>query len=129
MTISLTAKVAAFCRQLGDDALRDLAREHKMAAEFDRAVAGIRAGEPDAAQLESDLDALDAMLADAIDQRLYPVSVREFESLPGADAGTGAQWWTCPQERCDGRGRVRPGQQPPVCGATGKHLVSRPLAR
>jgi hypothetical protein len=136
MDISLSEKVSAFCLQLGDNALRDLAHEQGMAAEFERAAAAIQAGRPDARlnahldnQLETDLDALDAMMVRAVDQRLYPMAVRNFDHLPGADAGTGAQWWTCPQGRCTGRGRVRPGQQPSICGGSGKPVVAQPLPR
>jgi hypothetical protein len=99
-----------------------------MAPEFERAAAAVSTGRIDA-QLETDLDALDAMVARAMGTGLYPVAVRGFAPLPGSGAGTGAQWWTCPQGRCDGRGRVLPGQQPPVCGATGEQLVPQLLLR
>ncbi len=126
MKIELTAKIAAFCRELDDTTLLDMAREQSMEAVYKRAEESLKAGRI-GPELEADLDLLDEMVRRAEGQGLYSAATRGYQPLPGGGAGTGAQWWTCPRSRCAGRGRVRPGQAPPVCGATGEQLVPGPL--
>lgn len=131
MGLGVRAKIAAFCRELGDESdgsLRNLAREHgpDMEAVFAQAEGDLRTGQV-SPRLEADLDALDAMLRQAEGQSLYPGATRGYQPLPGPGGGTGAQWWTCPRNRCAGRGRVRVAQQPPACAATGEPLVAGPL--
>jgi hypothetical protein len=129
MEITLTAKIAAFCRELGDesdDSLRALAREQNMESVFSRAEDSVKSGQITSA-LEVDLDALDAMVRKAEGQGLYPAATRGYTPLPGPGGSSGAQWWICPRNLCAGRGRVRAGQQPPVCAATGAQLVPGPL--
>lgn len=126
MVISVNEKVAAFCRELADSALRDIARDEGMEPVFLRAEESLKSGRVDAA-LAADIDALDAMVRRVEGQGLYPAATRGYEPLPGPGSGTGAQWWTCPREQCAGRGRVRPRQEAPVCGATGKQLVPGPF--
>lgn len=126
MGLSLSEKVAAFCRELGDDSLLDLARQNSLEQVFTRARTSLQNGRIDAA-LEADLDAIDAMARRAEGEGLYPAAVRGMPDWPGTGASTGAQWWACPAQRCAGRGRVRFGQQPPVCAATGQPLEPRPL--
>lgn len=127
--MDLPMKVAAFCRELGDTALADMARqESDMELVYRRAEQSLSAGRI-GPELEADLDALDAMARRVAGQGLYPSPTRSTYTgpLPGAVTGSGAQWWTCPQGRCAGRGRVKPGQDPPSCAATGESLVAGPL--
>ena len=126
MDVAIAVKVAAFCRELGDDTLRNLAHEHGLDREFLQARDAVRAGQigPD---LEADLDALHAMVTKAEGQGLYPAPVRQFTPLPGLSGTSGARWWICPRGNCAGRGRVRPGQDPPLCQAIGEPLVPGPL--
>jgi hypothetical protein len=126
MKIDLTMKIAAFCRELGDTTLQEMARQENKEAVYKRAEESLRAGRI-GPELEADLDVLDEMVRLVEGQGLYPGATRSYQPLPGGGAGTGAQWWTCPRNRCAGRGRVRAGQQPPVCGATGEQLVPGPL--
>lgn len=127
--MDLPMKAAAFCRELGDTALADMACQEKdMELVYRRAEQSLNAGRI-GPQLEADLDALDAMVRRAAGQGLYPSPTRITYpgSLPGAATGSGAQWWTCPRNWCAGRGRVKPGQEPPSCAAAGECLVARPL--
>ena len=126
MKINLAGKVSAFCRELGDTALLDAARKANMEPAYRRAEESLKAGET-GPPLEDDLDALDAMLQQAEGYGLYPRPTRDYTPLPGPGAGSGAQWWGCPRGWCSGRGRVRPGQQPPSCVAAGQSLVAGPL--
>jgi hypothetical protein len=130
MGISLIAKIAVFCRELGDDSddsLRAMAaRTQDMESVFTRAESDVQYGRVSAG-LEADLDSLDQMVKDAEGQGLYPAATRGYTPLPWQGGGSGAQWWTCPQTLCAGRGRVQAGQQPPVCAATGGQLVPGPL--
>jgi hypothetical protein len=126
MELSLPAKVAAFCRELGDDSLRDLARQENVEEVFLRAETSLKAGRI-GPELESDLDSLDAMVRRVEGQGLFLAASRGYAPLPMPGQSTGAQWWACPSDRCAGRGRVRPGQQAPVCAATGERLMARPL--
>jgi hypothetical protein len=125
MKTDLTAKITTFCRELGDTTLRDLARKRHQEKLLQRAADALKAGEIGPA-LEADLDALDAMVRQEYGQGLFVVT-RGFTPLPPYPAGTGAQWWTCPRNRCAGRGRVQPGQDPPECAATSEPLVPGPL--
>lgn len=124
--LSRPTKVAAFCRELDGDGLRDLARQEKLEEVFLRAQASLRQGRI-GPELEADLDSLDAMVKRVEGQGLYPAASRGYAPLPMPSESTGAQWWACPTGRCAGRGRVRPGQQAAVCAATGDRLVARPL--
>ena len=130
MKIDLAVKVAAFCRELGDSVLREMAHQQGGEAElaFQRAEESLRTGRPGPG-LEADLDSLDAMVRRVEGQSLYPAATRTFQPLPDPEPATGAQWWTCPSGRCAGRGRVRAGQATPVCAATGEPLVPGPLPR
>lgn len=127
MAIKPGAKIAAFCRELADGSLERPARDHdNVARALARAretfVAG-RIGQ----ELETELDELDRQLALATGDGLYPPLVR-YSPLPGAESGDGARWWTCPHGWCAGRGRVRPGQDPPpTCGADGTPLAAGPF--
>ncbi len=123
---SLDDKVAAFCRELEDSALRDIARARGKEPVFLSAEKALIAGQVDA-DLEAHLDSLDEMVRGLGGPGLYPGSLRDFRSLPGDNGTTGARWWTCPSGRCAGRGRVRPGDKTPVCAATGEQLVPGPL--
>jgi hypothetical protein len=126
MGLSLPEKAAAFCRELGDDSLLNLARQNNMEQVFIRAQRSLQDGRvgPD---LETDLDSLDAMVRQIEGQGLYPAAVRSYAPWPGTGESTGAEWWACPSHRCAGRGRVVADQQSPVCAATGEPLEPRPL--
>jgi hypothetical protein len=123
--MDLKTKAATFCRELGEDTLRDLARKREKEELLQHAVDALKAGQIGPG-LEADLDALDAMVKDEYGQGLFLVT-RGFGPLPPYQGDTGAQWWTCPRSRCAGRGRVKPGQPPPVCAATGEQLIPGPL--
>ncbi len=124
-----TVKIAAFCRELGDSALQEMAQRQNMEPVYKRAEESLKAGRV-GPELEADLDVLDDMARRVDGQGLYPAATRGYQPLPGGRAGTGVQWWTCPRGRCAGRGRVvRPDQKPPVCGATGESLVPGPLPK
>jgi hypothetical protein len=127
--MTLTAKIAAFCRELGDESdnsLRALARKMNMESVFSHAEDSVKAGQINS-ELEDSLDALDVMVRNDQGQGLYPPVTRGYTPLPGPGGSSGAQWWTCPRNLCVGRGRVRAGQQPPVCAAAGVQLVPGPL--
>lgn len=128
LSMNLCAKVAAFCRELGDPYLQDMARKHDQEPAFLRAEESLRAGQIDS-ELEADLDGLDQMVRGVKGQGLYPSGRRTVfpGELPGAEMGTGAQWWTCPRGLCSGRGRVKPRQEPPVCATAGQPLAAGPL--
>jgi hypothetical protein len=120
-------KIAAFCRVLGDNTLREMAHRDKETDDaYMHAVKSLEDGQIGPG-LEADLDLLDGMVRRVEGRGLYPEATRGYQPLPDPGRGTGAQWWTCPTERCAGRGRVRPGQEPPVCAATGQQLVPGPL--
>ncbi len=122
MKVRLTEKIAAFCRELSDSILQDITRQESMEPVYRRAEESLKAGRIDAG-LEADLDLLDEMVRRVEGQGLYPAATRSYVPLPGPGSGSAAQWWTCPRRQCTGRGRVRPGHEPPVCGATGTQLV------
>jgi hypothetical protein len=126
--MDLSVKVAAFCQELGHSTLRVMALQANQGAVYERAAQSVKAGRL-GPELEADLDSLDQLVRRATRQGLYPEVTRGFGPLPGYRRETGAQWWTCPRGRCSGRGRVLPGQPPPVCAATGEQLVSGPLSR
>jgi hypothetical protein len=75
------SKVAAFCRELGDTALGDLARQENMEAVLRRAEESLHAGRA-GPELEADLDALDAMVWRMEGQGMYPPVTRT--AYPGA---------------------------------------------
>jgi hypothetical protein len=130
MEIDLAAKVAAFCRELGDDSeesLRALAGRHDREPAFARAERALKAGLI-GAELEAELDSLDEMIRTVDGEGLY-LAIRSYLPLPGLGTSSGAQWWTCPLSCCAGRGRVQASQSPPICGATGEPLVPGPLPR
>ena len=124
--MDLKAKVAAFCRELSAAELIALAADNGMTDVLEHAQEAVKEGHF-TARLESELDSLDALLRRSKRLGMYPPVVRGFAPVPGATPDPGAQWWTCPQDRCAGRGRVRAGQHTPVCAMTGQMLVSRPL--
>ena len=125
--MDLSVKIAAFCRELGDNTLREMAqRDKKTDDAYKRSEESLKDGRI-GPELEADLDLLDDMVRRIEGQGLYPAATRAFQPLPDPGWGTGAQWWTCPSDRCAGRGRVKPGQAPPVCAATGEELVPGPL--
>lgn len=125
--MDLPAKAAAFCRELDDSAiLLDMAYAADMEPVYRRAEESLKAGRLDQ-QLEADLDALDAMVRSDSAQGLYSSGTRRYTPLPGYEPSSGAQWWTCPRGLCAGRGRIKPGQTPPTCGATGEELIAGPL--
>ncbi|MFG2004247.1 hypothetical protein ACGFNU_34315 [Spirillospora sp. NPDC048911] len=125
MTLGLDEKVAAFCRELNTPVLPDLAAEHGAADIVERLRNAVTAGRVGPAE-EADLDALDALVRQVEGVGLYPGDVRSYRPLTGAAPASGAAWWSCPAGLCAGYGRVKPGQDPPVCGAIGTELVSRP---
>jgi hypothetical protein len=127
MEFSLAEKAAAFCRSLDDGALRVLANQEDMEQVFLRAEISLRTGMI-GSDLESDLDALDAMVMGHDGQGMYPTDMRGYTPLPMASSASGAWWWSCPTGRCSGRGRVLPGHVTPVCAVTGDELVARPLS-
>lgn len=123
MNMGLPTKIAAFCRELGDTTLSGMARqEQDMEPVYRHAEQSLKAGKA-GPELEADLDALDAMVRKVTGKGLYPSRTRTYTPLPGAGAGSGAQWWTCPRDWCTGRGRVKPGQAPPSCAASGEPLA------
>jgi hypothetical protein len=124
--MDMKTKISAFCRELEDGELARLASEAGMTADLDRARALVAAGST-GAELENDLDGLNALLVRSNRLGMYPPVTRGFVPLPGAADDTGVQWWTCPAARCVGRGRVKPGQSPPACAATGAPLVPGPF--
>lgn len=123
MELSSRDKAAAFCRELANDSLKNLAAQLGEEQAFENALAALRDGQVE--KLESDLDRLEAK-ARAAGITLYPSPTR-YAPLPAPDDDTGALWWLCSGDRCAGRGRVRPGQQPPVCSVTGEKLAAGPL--
>jgi hypothetical protein len=126
--MDLSAKIAVFCRELGDSALAGIVRQQQdMEPVYRRAQEELTAGTAGPG-LEADLDALDVMVRRATGRGLYPSATRSYQGpLPGTATGTGAQWWTCPRDLCAGRGRVKPGQPAPSCAASGKSLIAGPL--
>lgn len=126
MEIDLAVKVAAFCRELGDSPLREMAQRDKATDDaYKRAAKSFEDGQIGSG-LEADLDVLDDMVRRDDGQGLYSPT-RAYQPLPDPGRGTGAQWWPCPSDRCAGQGRVKPGQEPPVCAANGEQLVPGPL--
>jgi hypothetical protein len=129
MEITLAAKIAAFCRELGDESdgsLRAMAHTQNMESVFTRAEDAVQSGQI-SPELEANLDSLDLMVKRAEGQGLYPAATRSYMPLPGPGGGSGAQWWVCPRNLCAGRGRVQARKQPPVCVAAGEQLVPGPL--
>jgi hypothetical protein len=123
--MDLVTKVTIFCRELGEGTLQSLARKQHKEELLRRAQDAIEAGQAGPG-LEADLDAIDAMVKQEYRQGLFVVT-RGFGPLPPYHGDTGAQWWTCPRRLCSGRGRVLPGQDPPVCAATSQELIAGPL--
>jgi hypothetical protein len=124
--MDLQAKIAAFCRELGESRLLEIARQQQAEEVFRAAEEALRSGRI-GPELEASLDQLDQVIAQAEGQGLYPAPLRTYQPLPGPVRLTGARWWTCPLGQCAGRGRVRPAQQVPTCAAAGKPLVAGPL--
>jgi hypothetical protein len=125
--MDLRTKVAAFCRELGDTSLSEIAQKEKMESVLSRAIELLRAGKigPD---LEAALDSLDQMVwRRERAAGLYPPPVRGYEPVPDPVRESGAQWWTCPRGQCVGGGRVRPGQPAPFCAAAGEALAPGPF--
>lgn len=126
--MNLSAKVAAFCRELGDSSLAEIASKLGMTPVLDRATELLKSGDI-GPELGVILDSLDQMLRQSAGTGLYPPVVRTFQPLPGPVTQSGAQWWTCPRGQCTGRGRVLPGQLAPVCLAAGAPLTPGPFPR
>jgi len=125
----LATKIAAFCRELTEPTLADLARERDAQEVYRRAQEALRTGDLGSG-FESDLDTLDALVFAATGQSLFGPVIRTYAPLASTAGGeAGAQWWTCPRALCSGRGRVRSGQSPHSCGATGQQLVAGPFPR
>lgn len=120
--MDMKTKISAFCRELEDGELVRLASEFDMTAVLDRARTAVAAGHI-GAQLETDLDGLNALFLQSNQLGMYRPLTRGYIPLPGGADDAGVQWWTCPAARCAGRGRVKPGQTPPFCAATGEQLV------
>jgi hypothetical protein len=125
--MDIGTKIAAFCQELEDGELAQLAEDKGMSAVLENARALLTAGDM-CAQLEADLDALDLMLVTSGSLSMYAPITRGFKPPPGAAERTGAQWWTCPDNWCTGRGRVRPQQSAPVCALSGQVLTQQPLS-
>lgn len=121
-------KVAAFCRELGDNTLLNIALgQEGMEPVYQAAEEALRAGRI-GPELEASIDKLDDMVRGDGGQGLYPSGTRAYPGrFPGSGLGSSAQWWTCPRGWCSGRGRVRPQQDPPFCAAAGKPLEAGPL--
>jgi hypothetical protein len=127
VNIDLQQKLAAFCREAGDGLLEDIARGNSAHPAYKRVWTALRDNRVDAT-LETDLDRLNDVVRQVSGRGFYPEAARSYTPLPGASqTTTGACWWTCPVDRCSGYGRVKPGQSPPICAASGSALVSRPL--
>jgi len=123
--VELTQKIACFCREVADGTLQMLAEEKGEEERFQRALAALAAGQLPTS-LEADLDALDALARRHLGHGIYP-QVRRLVSLPGDVVSGGAKYWSCPVDRCTGRGRVRPGQVPPTCALSGNAMVAKSL--
>jgi len=93
--IDLTMKIAAFCRELGDSTLQEMARQQNKEAVYERAEESLKVGRI-GPELEHDLDLLDEMVRDVEGQGLYPAATRGYQPLPDPGLATGAQWWMCP---------------------------------
>jgi hypothetical protein len=106
--ISSNQKISAFCRELGDSVLREIAVRENMETVFRRAEESLKAGQI-GSRLEADLDLLDGMVRRVEGQGLYPEPTRSYSPLPGPGSGAGAQWWTCPRRQCAGSARAAGG--------------------
>ncbi|GAA1961893.1 hypothetical protein [Catenulispora subtropica] len=126
MSIDIRVKVASFCRELEDGTLEQLVRAAGQIAVYEQARTSLETGTIDEA-LESDLDALNAAVEDSTGRGFYPSGLRIYTPLPGAADGHGARVWGCPWEACTGRGRVKAGQNTPICAATGKPLTPKAI--
>ena len=126
--MDMSVKAAAFCRELADTVLAAMARQEGVESVYRRAEENLKAGRT-GPELEADLDALDVMVRRVEGQGIYPSPTRTvYPGLPpGSGAASGAQWWTCPRGWCAGRGRVKPGQDAPLCAAAGEPLAVGPL--
>ena len=82
--MDLTVKIAAFCRELGDSALREMAQRQNMEPVYERAEESLKAGRI-GPELGADLDSLDEMVRRVEGQGLYPAATRSFpyQPLPG----------------------------------------------
>ncbi|MFD0688040.1 hypothetical protein [Actinomadura fibrosa] len=128
MGLALAEKLAAFCRELNEDVLAGMVSGTDLEATYRRAAAAVRSGDPGPG-IEADLDRLDELMRAVEGTGFYPDEPRAYRPLDGSRGrGPGALWWACPTGLCAGRGRVRPQQEPPTCGALGQVLRPRPLA-
>ncbi|MFB4270925.1 hypothetical protein [Nonomuraea sp. GTA35] len=125
MSVRMSRKIAAFCRELADGSLETLAEQEGHGETFRRVRDGLRSDLPSDI-LETDLDALNLMCERVLGQGFLPADTR-VARLPGHEAATGARLWNCPGGRCSGRGRVRPHQAPPICSISELPLVDTPL--
>jgi hypothetical protein len=127
MTTDRRAKIAAFCRVLSASTPLDAALQQNDIVVFQRAKKLLKAGSI-GPELEAALDELDAALRLSRGEGIYSATRAIYTPLPSNPGNSaGARWWTCPRDWCTGRGRVRPGQKPPTCAATGESLASGPF--
>lgn len=128
MTKDQQAKAAAFCRALSASTPLDAALQQNDIMVFQRAKKLLAAGSI-GPELEAALDELDAAFRLSRGEGLYSATrAATYTPLPSSTGSTaGARWWTCPRDWCTGRGRVRPGQKPPTCAATGESLAPGPF--
>lgn len=76
--MDLSVKIAAFCRELGDNTLREMAqRDKKTDDAYKHAVKSLEDGQIGPG-LEADLDMLDDMVRRIEGQGLYPAATRAF---------------------------------------------------
>ncbi|MER5626421.1 hypothetical protein ABT061_35865 [Streptosporangium sp. NPDC002544] len=127
MGMDVQTKISGFCRYLEDESLLELVQQKEMEELYQRVRSMLESGQVDR-KLEADLDTLNSMVLDSTGYSLYSTT-RNYSLLPGTSRSTGAQWWSCPQERCAGRGRVKAGQAAPICSISGEPLAQKPLTR
>ncbi|MEU0519996.1 hypothetical protein [Streptosporangium sp. NPDC006007] len=128
MEADIRVKISGFCRELGDETLLLLAREEGKEPVYLRVRAALESGRMDR-EFEADLDVLSSMVEDSTGHGLFPSATRGYSPLPGMSGSAGAQWWSCPRDRCAGRGRVMAGRPTPVCGVGGEPMTAKPLTR
>ena len=93
MGMTLAAKIAAFCRELGDesdDASAPWPASRHMESVFTDAEESVKAGQI-GPELEADLDSLDEMVRGVEGQGLYPAATRGYAPLPGRPGRAVAQ--------------------------------------
>ena len=104
-------KIAAFCRELGDNTLREMAQGDKKTDDaYKRAEKSLKDGQIGPG-LEADLDLLDDMVRRVEGQGLYPAPTRGYQPLPDPGRGNRRAVVDVPQRplRGPGKGEARPG--------------------